>query len=417
MAESTIGTADQPAGPRRPGGRTVWIAVALVVCAGIGLGWWWYSGGRESTDDAQVDGNVVPIAAKVGGIVRDVKVADNQQVEAGAVLAVIDPRDYEVALTRAQADVAEAEAAVMAAEAGVPVTSATSQSQLTSAQAGRGNATAGIVVAERQIEAARAKLSASQARVREAESNLAKASQDVQRLRPLAEKDQVSRQQFDAVVSAQQAAQAGADSARAAVAEAETGVSVAESRLVQARGELTQAGSAVQAAQTAPQQVTITRARLASARAQLAQAAAAVEQAKLNIEYATVRAPSAGVVSRKTIKPGQIVQPGQPLMALVPLQDIWVTANFKETQLDAMRVGQRVEIEVDAYGKRAYGGRVQSIAPATGAKFSLLPPDNASGNYVKVVQRVPVRIAFESDQDTERLLRPGMSVSVTVFTQ
>lgn len=372
MAEPAVGSTDSA--PRsaaarlreRAGRRTGWIVVAVGLSAVIALGWWWYSGGRESTDDAQVDGNVVPIAAKVGGIVREVTVEDNQQVGAGDVLASIDRRDYKVALARAQADVAEAEAAVAAAEAGVTVTSATSKSQLTTAQAGRGNAAAGIVVAERQIEAARAKLEASQARVREAESNLTKATQDVQRLRPLAEKDEVSRQHFDAVLAGQQAAQAAADSARAAAAEVESGLAVSESRLVQARGELTQAGSAVQSAQTAPQQVAITRARLAAARAQLARAEAAVEQAKLNLEYATVHAPSAGVVSRKTIKPGQIVQPGQPLMALVPLQDVWVTANFKETQLDTMRVGQRVDIEVDAYGGRTYQGRVDSIAPATG---------------------------------------------------
>ncbi|MGE3341803.1 MAG: HlyD family secretion protein [Vicinamibacterales bacterium] len=412
MTDAATGTTG-----RRRGGRTAWIVPAGLLCAAIGLAWWWYSGGRETTDDAQVDGDVVPIAAKVGGIVREVNVEDNEPVEAGMVLASIDPRDYQVALDRAQADVAEAQAAVAAAEAGVPLTSATSQSQLTAAQAGRGNAAAGIAVAERQIEAAHAKVAASQARVREAESNLAKATQDVQRLRPLAEKDEVSRQQFDAVVAAQQAAQAAADSARAAVAEAETGVSVAEARLTQARGELTQAGSAVQAAQTAPQQVAITRARAALARAQLAQAEAAVEQAELNLEYAVVRAASAGVVSRKTVKPGQIVQPGQPLMAMVPLEDIWVTANFKETQLDNVRVGQPVEIEVDAYGGRPYQGHIASIAPATGARFSLLPPENASGNFVKVVQRVPVRIAIEPGQDSQRVLRPGMSVVVTVFTR
>ena len=251
--------------------------------------------------------------------------------------------------------------------------------------------------------------------MREAEANLARVTQDVQRLRPLVEKDEVSRQQFDALVASQQAAQAAADSSRAAVAEAQTGVSVAESRLTQARGELSQAGSAVQIAQTAPQQVAITRARLASARAQLARAEAAVRQAKLNLDYATVRAPSAGVVSRKSAKPGQIVQPGQPLMALVPLHDVWVTANFKETQLRTMRIGQPVEIAVDAYGGGSFSGHVESIAPATGAKFSMLPPENAAGNFVKVVQRVPVRIALETGQDAERVLRPGMSVAVSVL--
>jgi membrane fusion protein (multidrug efflux system) len=420
MADPAVGVSDsvreKSVGGRGERGKG-WIAVAgmiaiLVICA-----WWWYSGGRETTDDAQVDGNVMPIAAKVGGIVLEINVNENQQVEAGAVLANLDRRDLEVALARAEADRGEAEAAVAAAEAEVPVTSATSEGGLASAQAGRGNAVAGIAVAERQIEAARAKLTAAEARVREAEANLAKISQDVLRLRPLVEKDEVSRQQFDALVASQQAAQAAADSSRAAVAEAQTGVSVAESRLAQARGELTQAGSAVQIAQTAPQQVAITRARLASARAQLAQAQAAVRQAKLNVEYATVRAPSAGVVSRKSAKPGQIVQPGQPLMALVPLHDVWVTANFKETQLRNMRIGQPVAIDVDAYSGGSFSGHVESIAPATGAKFSMLPPENATGNFVKVVQRVPVRIAIETGQDAERVLRPGMSVAVSVLSR
>ena len=422
MADPAVGVSDSAhstsGGWRHRAGRGKgWIAGAVVLSIAIVSGWWWYSGGRESTDDAQVDGNVMPIAAKVGGIVLEISVSENQQVEAGAVLASLDRRDLEVALARAQADAAVAEAAVAVAEAGVPVTSATSQGGLASAQAGRGNAAAGIVVAERQIEAARAKLTAAEARVREAEANLAKVTQDVQRLRPLMEKDEVSRQQFDGILASQQAAQAAADSSRAIVAEAQTGVSVAESRLTQARGELTQAGSAVQIAQTAPQQVAITRARLASARAQLAQSQATVQQAKLNLEYATVRAPSAGIVSRKSAKPGQIVQPGQPLMALVPLHDVWVTANFKETQLRTMRIGQSVEIKVDAYGGQSYAGHVESIAPATGAKFSMLPPENATGNFVKVVQRVPVRIAIETGQDAERVLRPGMSAAVSVLSR
>jgi membrane fusion protein (multidrug efflux system) len=418
MAEPAVAeAAELPAGSapsRRALRPRLFVAVAAVILM-AGTAWWWFSRGTESTDDAQVDGHVIPIAAKVGGVVREVSVSDNQAVQPGTMLAKIDPRDYEAAVARAEADLAEAQAALAAAQATVPMTSANAENELTTATAGRGNAVAGVSVAERDVEAAKAKLEAARARQREAQANLTRASQDVQRLRPLAEKDEVSRQQFDAVVAASQAAQAAVDSAVAAVAEAGTGVAVAESRLAQARGGLTQAASAVSAARTAPQQVSVARARVAGARAQVAQAEASLRKARLDLEYATLHAPSAGIVSQLNVKPGQIVQPGQPLMALVPLSEIWITANFKETQLADMRPGQRAEVEVDAYGGRTYAAHVDSLAPATGARFSLLPPENASGNYVKVVQRVPVRIALDGEQDPTQPLRPGMSVSVTVF--
>jgi len=414
MADSTLNTADQAATPARWFlQKRVLIGLAAVIVA-VAAGWWWLSAGTQSTDDAQVDGYVVPIAGKVGGILKDVPVEHNQRVDAGALLAVIDPRDYEATVARAEADLREAQAALLAAEARLPVTSATVESELTRATAGRGNAEAAIAVADRDVEAAKAKLAAARARQREAEANLTKTTQDVQRLRPLAEKDEVSRQQFDATVAAQQAAQASVDSAIAAVAEAESAVAAQSGRLMQARGSLTQAASVLSAAKTAPQQVAAARAQVASAQARVAQAEATLRRAKLDVDYTQVRAPSAGIVSRITAKPGQIVQPGQPLMALVPIDEIWITANFKETQLASMHVGQRAEIEVDAYGGRRYEGRVDSVAPATGARFSLLPPENASGNYVKVVQRVPVRVVLDNGQDPERLLRPGMSVVVTV---
>jgi membrane fusion protein (multidrug efflux system) len=407
---------EQPVASRRFASLRARLFAALAVFVFVaGTAWWWFSRAQESTDDAQVDGHVIPIAAKVGGIVKEVTVADNQPVERGTLLATIDPRDYEAALARAEADLREAQATLAAAEATVPMTSATAANQMTNAGAGRGSAVAGVSVAEGDVEAARAKLAAARARQREAQANLTRATQDVQRLRPLAEKDEVPRQQFDAVVATQSAAQASLDSAAAAVVEAGTGVAAAESRLAQAEGELTQASSAVTAARMAPQQVAVARARVAAARAQVAQAEASLREARLKVEYATLHAPSSGMVSQLNVKPGQIVQPGQPLMALVPLQEIWVTANFKETQLAEMRPGQRAEVEVDAYGGRTYPAHVDSLAPATGARFSLLPPENASGNYVKVVQRVPVRIALDGGQDPAQPLRPGMSVTVTVF--
>ncbi|HEX2458133.1 MAG TPA: HlyD family secretion protein, partial [Vicinamibacterales bacterium] len=198
---------------------------------------------------------------------------------------------------------------------------------------------------------------------------------------------------------------------------AQTSIAAAQARAAQARATVTRAQAGVQAAKTAPEQVQVTKSRADAADARVKQAQAALAQAQLNLERTVVKAPSTGVVSRKSVEPGQVVQPGQPLLALVTLGDVWVVANFKETQLKNMRVGQRATVDVDALGGREFSGHVDSIAAATGAKFSLLPPENATGNYVKVVQRVPVKIVFDAGQDPEHLLRPGMSVAPTVFTK
>src|SRR5262249_15606150 len=230
-------------------------------------------------------------------------------------------------------------------------------------------------------------------------------------------KDEVSQQQFDAAAAVAEAQRAAADSARSQVAEAEAGVPVSESHLLQARAQAQQAQATLRSAETAPQQMTQMRARAEAAQAQVAQAKAALDQAELNLQYTTVRAPIKGVVSRKTVEMGQVVQAGQPLMALIPLENVWVTANFKETQLTNMRPGQAAIIKVDAYGGREFKGHVDSIAAATGARFSLLPPENATGNYVKVVQRVPLKIVLDPGQDPDHLLRPGLSVVPTVYTK
>ena len=392
------------------------IAAVVVLLIGAGV-WYWLTRGRESTDDAQIDSHVTQVSARVAGTLVKVAVDDNQTVDAGAMLVELDPRDYQVAVDRARAELADAEAAAQAAQTNVPITSTTASSNILTARGGVAQAQSGIVAAEHEVAAARARLTAAQAKLREAEANATKATRDVERLRGLLAKDEVSQQQFDAAVAAADAQRAAADSSGSQVAEAEAGVPAAESKLMQARAAEQQAHAELQSAQTAPQQVLATKARASAAEAHVQQARANLAQAELNLQYATVKAPIRGVVSRKGINAGQVVQAGQPLLAIVDVDHVWVTANFKETQLRNMRAGQNATVDVDAYGGREYKGRVDSIAGATGARFSLLPPENATGNFVKVVQRVPVKIALDPGQDPEHLLRPGMSVTPTVFTR
>jgi membrane fusion protein, multidrug efflux system len=366
-----------------------WIALGAAIALAAAAAAWWHYSGRESTDDAQIDGHIVPVSPRVRGTVQAVKVADNQFVEAGTVLVELDPRDYQVALERARADLAEAEASAQAARTNVPVTSTTTASQLSGAHG--------------ETASAQARLRSAQARLKDAQAREGQAEQDLARMKALLAKDEVSRQEYDAASVAAESTRAAREAAQAAVKEAEEGIGIADARLAEAR--------------TAPQQVGIMRAHAASAEAKVVQARAALAQAQLELDYTTLKAPAAGIVSKKTVEVGQVVQAGQPLLALVPLHDIWVTANFKESQLGKIRPGQRAVVSVDAYGGREYRGRVDSIAPATGARFSLLPPENATGNYVKVVQRVPVKIVFDEGQDSEHVLRPGMSVVPTVFVK
>jgi membrane fusion protein (multidrug efflux system) len=367
---------------RRAGGL---IAVAAVVLVVGGVAFWRYSAARVATDDAQIDGHILPLAARIAGTVHEVYAQDNQFVSAGTLLVQIDPTDYKVALARAEAELAAATAGALGARTSVPMTSTT--------------ATGEVETAESDVATAAARLRMAQARVKETEAKATKAARDLDRMKTLVAKDEVSRQEYDAAVMAAEAARAEHEGAVAQGREAEAGVRGAQAKR-------TQAG-------TAPEQVTIMRSRAAGAEAQVAQARAAVERARLDLEHTSVKAPVSGVVSKKTVEPGQVVQPGQPLMAIVPLDDIWVTANFKENELRDIRPGQPVTIKVDAYG-RDYKGKVDSIAAATGARFSLLPPENATGNFVKVVQRIPVKITFERGQDPDHLLRPGMSVVPTV---
>jgi membrane fusion protein (multidrug efflux system) len=376
------------------------LVIAVIVLLVVGLFIYRYVTSYESTDDAQVDGHVNSISARVSGHVVKLNVQDNQFVQAGTVLVEIDPADYQVALERAKADFEDARALAIAAGVDVPITSVSTTSQLSSTQAEADSARAGIQAARQQSEAAKAQL-------QQAEANNVKAQNDLGRYRQLVDKQEISQQQYDQAVAAARAGDGAVEAARANADAAVQQISQAQSKLAQAEANWRNAN-------TAPKQMTATRAKAASAEAEVQRKKADLDQAQLNLQYTKIAAPVAGVVSDRTVEVGQNVVPGQELMKVIPLDDIWITANFKETQLRNIRVGQPVTVEVDANGRK-YKGKVDSIAGASGARFSLLPPENATGNYVKVVQRIPVKIVLEPGENKDHQLRPGMSVVPKVW--
>jgi membrane fusion protein (multidrug efflux system) len=382
--------------------RIVLLLVVLIVAVVGGMWLWAYEESFESTDDAQVDGYIYPINPRISGRVVDVKVDNNIQVAQGQVLVQLDPTDYQVALQRAQADLGQSEADARAAESEVPITRTNTSSQTNSAGASVEEADAGVLVAQQNYEAA-------QARIREAEANAAKAQSDVERYRPLAQKQEISQQQFEQAQATAKALNATVESAKASADAAARNVAMAKARVAQARAQEA-------ATRSSPEQIAAQRARAQSSQAAVGVQRAALEMAKLNIGYTTIVAPVAGVIGQRSVEVGQQVQPGQELMSLVPLNGLWITADFKETQLQNMRVGQKATVHVDATGKD-YRGHVDSFPGATGAKYSLLPPENATGNYVKVVQRLPVKIVLEQGEDPEHLLRPGMSAVPKVYVK
>jgi membrane fusion protein, multidrug efflux system len=378
----------------------MFLIIAAVVLLVAGSFLWRYFNSYESTDDAQIDGHLNPVSARVSGHVEKLLVKDNQYVQAGAPLLEIDARDYQVLVARARADYDNAVAAAKAAGVNVPITSTSTSSQLASASAQLTSAQAMLVSAQQQADAANAQLV-------EADANNVKAQNDLARYKQLVAKQEISQQQYDQAYAAAQAGAAAVDAARAGAVSAQQQIKAAESKLAEAKANR-------RAAETGPQQVLATRSRAQSAQALVEQKKAELDQAQLNLEYATVVAPVGGFVTSRTVEAGQNVQPGQELMRIVNLDDIWVTANFKETQLRNMRVNQPVTIHGDTTGKD-YKGHLESIAGASGAVTSLLPPENATGNYVKVVQRIPVKITFDPGETKEHVLRPGMSVEPKVW--
>jgi membrane fusion protein, multidrug efflux system len=383
-----------------PNARLFLIAAILLVLVG-GFFAWRYFESYESTDDAEVDGHLMPLSARVSGYVTKVNVDDNQYVTAGTVLVEIDPRDYQVAVDQARAALEDARASAQASNLNVPITNIDTSSQLSSSEADIENANAGIAAAQQQYDAA-------QAQLEQAQANSTKTQLDLGRYKQLVDKQEISQQTYDQAEAAAKADAAGVVAARSSAA-------AAAQQVTQARSRLATAEAGLRASQTAPRQVASSQARALSADATVMQKQALLDQAELNLQYTKIIAPVNGVVT-KSVEVGMNVQPGQQLASIVPLEDVWVTADFKETQLKNMRVGQSARIKVDSNG-RTYNAHVDSFANSSGARLSLLPPENATGNYVKVVQRIPVKIVLEPGQNKDLSLRLGMSVEAKVYVK
>jgi membrane fusion protein (multidrug efflux system) len=389
--------------PEKKSGRK-FIVIAVIILLVIGAGiFYWRSTFTEDTDDAQVDGDLYQVSSRVTGQVIKVYVEDNQEVQVGQAIAEIDPKDYQVALEQAQANLANAQAAAIQATVNVPITSVNVNTSVSTT----GSDVQGVAAT---VDQARKQEQAAEARVAQAKANAVKSHLDVERYTPLVQKDVISKQQYDAAV----AADAGNS---AAVLEAEATVIAQQAAVTQAIQKLAQSRfQAAQSVKTGPDQVRAQQARANAALAAVKQAQAQVDQAQLNLSYTHITAPTTGIVNKKNVQIGANLSIGQDLLTIIPLTNLWVTANFKETQLSRMHPGQEVTLKVDALGGRKFHGKVTQIGGATGSKLSLFPPENATGNYVKVVQRIPVRIDFTNVQQEngDYALRPGMSVTPDV---
>jgi membrane fusion protein (multidrug efflux system) len=372
---------------------------------------------RVSTDDAQVDGHLVPMSSKIYGEIAEVRVHDNQPVKAGQVLVRIDARDYQARVDQAKAALALAESQAQAAQVGVPLMQETTQSYTSSADAQLANAEAEYDRAKTTYQKdSTAELAVARANVDARQADNDRAQADLARMKPLVQKEEISQQQFDAYLAGARVAESELKAAKDRLIAAERGAEISKAAMLAAKARVDQAHAGVEQARANHKQVPIKQADAAAAVAAVAQAKANLEAAELQLSYTTVVAPVDSVVTKKSVEVGQVVQPGQSLLVLIPLQDIWVTANFKETQLAKVRPGQKAEIHVDMYGK-TFTGHVDSIAGATGARLSLLPPENATGNFVKVVQRIPVKILVDPVAPDKAILRPGMNVDATIITK
>ena len=419
VAASPIEQSPTPQKPSRlqnPRVRRLLIGAAAILAIAT-LVLWAYYRNRVSTDDAEVNGHIIPIASKVYGNVAEVLVRDNQQVTKGEVLARLDPRDYQAKVDEARAALDLAQARARAAKVTVPLTSETTHSGTTDADAAFVAAQANHEQAKLALEqASTAGLAYAEATVQKRQAENQKAQADLVRMKPLAAKNEISQQQYDAFVAAADVAKSNLDASQQDLALAQQTVAVRQAEVASASARVQQAQAGITSAKANLRQVTIRSADAASALAQVEQAQANLEAAKLNLGYTTIVAPESGTVTNKTVEVGQVLQPGQGILVVIPLNDVWVTANFKETQLAKVRPGDRAEIHVDMYG-RTFTGHVDSVAGATGSRLSLLPPENATGNYVKVVERIPVKILLDPIPPDQAILRPGMNVEATIITK
>jgi membrane fusion protein (multidrug efflux system) len=376
-----------------------------------------YYHNRETTDDAQVDGHITPIASKIYGRVAEVLVTDNQPVKAGQVLVKIDPRDYQASLDQAKAALALAESDAVSAGVDIPRTRENVASGTSSADAQLSGADADLQRAQVTYDQARTSdLAFAQANIEKSKANAELAQADLARYKPLLDKGEISKQQYDAAKANADATASGLRADQEKLAQAQRAVDIAKAQLLAARARVEQAKAGVSAAHADTRQISMRTSDAQGKIAKVQQARAVLAAAELNLGYTDVVAPVDGVATHKQVEPGQIVQQGQGLLVVVPLQDVWVTANFKETQLRKMRAGQKAYVHVDTYGQ-TFPGHLDSIAGATGAVLSLLPPENATGNYVKVVQRIPVKIVLDPIPQDKAILRPGMNVDATIITQ
>ena len=403
-------------GPRKNPKLVIGLLAGAILTGALAFGAWLHFQGRESTDNAQIDGHIVPVASKIYGTVAEVLVSESQVVKKGDVLVRIDVRDYQAKVDQAKAAVAYAQSQARGANASVHLTRDTTLSGTSEATAQLSATQADLAKAETEFaRSSTADVAAAEAQVQSAQAQADRARADLTRMRPLVDKEEISRLQFDAYVAAAKVAESQLNAAREQLNAARQNVDTKRAAVSSARAKVEQAAAAVATSRARQGQVAVRTAEASSAVAGIGQAQANLETAELQLTYTVIVAPMDGMVTRKNVELGQIVQQGQSLMAIVPLKDLWVTANFKETQLAHVKLGQKAEVKVDLNGQK-YEGHVDSVAGVTGARLSLLPPENATGNFVKVVQRVPVKIVFDHLPESA-LLRPGMNVDATIFTK
>lgn len=389
--------------------------VGAIAAGAFGFHWWQYASSHEETDNATVTGHIHQISARVPGTVQRLLVDDNQQVKAGQALVVLDPRDYQIKLQQAQADLAAAQQKANSAQMTIALSAKNAEATTTQSQGDLGKAQAAIVQAQAQVAEARSGVPQAQAQLAETKANLQKSQTDYQRYKELFDKDVIAAQQRDAALQAYSVALAQVRAGEETVRQAQAKVAQSQQLVATAQSGLTSSQGGLQQAEAKGIQTQVSQSDFGTAKTAIAQAQVALRNAQLQLSYTTIAAPTNGRIGRKTVEVGQQIQAGTPLMALVN-NEYWITANFKETQLEAVRPGQQVEIKLDSFPHKTFSGRVDSLSPASGAEFALLPPDNATGNFTKVVQRVPVKIVFDPDsiKGYEAMIAPGMSAVVTV---